>query len=155
MSGTKPPAASVEFGPDGPRFLCAKCSYSLEGLGIEGDAVRCSECGLDQRLDRKEFVVFSRLDIIATTAVVWFLGGFVALMVFERGAQRFVHLAFLLSICAAAPSLLITLLLAKRINRPAGLTMPGRIACAIWWWFLGSLISLVVAAALLGPAFAQ
>lgn len=110
---------------------------------------------MDQRLDREDVTTFSRLEIIAVTVVVWLMGGFVALWAFARGPRETDHLVLLLAVCVIAPSLLIALLCARRINRPVGLTPRGRVACAIWWWFLGSLVSFGAAVPLLWPAFGQ
>jgi len=152
MSAQKPPAAGVVFERDGPRFSCARCGDALDGLGGECGAVRCPECGLEQRLNSDNFTEFSRLEILAVTIVTSFVGSVVALSVFEPGSRATGRFVLLYPVCAVVPSLVVALLFARKINRPAGLTVGGRVRRAIWWWLLGSLIAFVVEAALLGPA---
>lgn len=150
MSEQRPFAAHVELGPDGPRFSCARCAYTLKGLGAEGGEVRCPECGFEQRLAPEAFSVYSRFDIIASTVLVWIVGGVVAFGAMIASGLEGALIAFIA--CVIAPSLIFALLLAPKINRPIGLTRGGKIACAIWWWFLGTLISFILALLLLVPA---
>lgn len=114
--------------------------------------MRCPECGFEQRLNPDAFSVYSRFDIIASTVLVWIIGGTAAggAIYWMVRSPEGALIAFIA--CVIVPSLIFALLLAPKINRPIGLTRGGKIACAIWWWFLGSLISFILALLLLVAA---
>lgn len=84
--------------------------------------------------------------------LVWIIGGAVAFATIFWMVRSPEGALIALIACVVAPSLIFALLLAPKINRPIGLTRVGKIACAIWWWFLGTLISLIFALLLLVPA---
>lgn len=123
----------------------------MHGLGTAGNTVTCPECGLSQRLDSEGHVAFARPQIIVITIVIWLVGGVTALEIDDSGSGTGIaKLVLLVALCAAAPSLLASVELARFINVPASLTSGERLVRAMWWWFMGSVLSAGIGALLLG-----
>lgn len=129
---------------------CGRCSYSLDGLANSTGCTKCPECGLEQCLNRARFTEFSRLDILTITIVAWLAGGCIVMTC----AQLWPGSIWFTAAGVVLPSFSIAVTCARFINVPAGLSGGQKLARAVWWWFLGSVIATAIAAIFLWPAIA-